>query len=477
VLETIKKLFTENCPEGVEFASIRYVSEKSEIISVEKEIPHPVERSSDQGVMVTVAGKNSYGYAATCDLSPEGIREAFAKAQDWCEKTKNISINGVASFPRHGQKNSYKTTVKKPWENVSTSAKIEMLVEECKKLKIDPRIVHYVTSLWAIHSENIFINSDGAEIVQNFDYLVPQLLVTANKGTESQTRSLGGHSMIRQGGLEVLDYFNFFKQGPQAAQESIQLLEAPSCPTGPMDLLLAPDQLYLQIHESIGHPLEMDRILGDERNYAGTSFVKIEDFGKLKYGSKLMNITFDPTIENETNSFMYDDDGLAAKKTYIIKEGVLQAALGGHTSQQRSKVLGVANSRACSWNRPTMDRITNVNMEPGTSSLEEMISSIEKGVYMKTNNSWSIDDSRNKFQFGCEWAQQIENGKLTNVVKNPGYRGSTVPFWNALTAVGNKSTFQVLGSPFCGKGQPNQVIRVGHACPAALFRNIEVFGN
>lgn len=475
--DEIKKIFSEACPKGIEYASLRYVNERSEILTVDRGVPKPPVKETDRGVMVVVAGKTSYGYAATSALSREGIKDAFDRALTWCEQTKNTSIAGVSQFPRHNRKAQYKTNVQKPWETISTSAKFELLVNECNKLKIDPRIVHTMTSLWSTHSENLFLTSDGAEIAQNFSFLVPQLSVTANEGTNTQSRTQSGHNMVRQGGMEVLDYFKFFSHGPKIAKEALDLLTAEPCPTDVRHLLLSPDQLYIQIHESIGHPLEMDRILGDERNYAGTSFVQPSDFGKLQYGSSLMNITYDPTIENEFTSFLYDDDGLEAKKVYLIQNGLLKASLGGFTSQQRSGIPGVANSRACSWNRPTIDRITNVNLEAGTSSFDEMVSQTEKGVWMQTNNSWSIDDSRNKFQFGCEWAQLIENGKLTKVVKNPGYRGVTVPFWNNLVAVGNQDTFEILGTPFCGKGQPNQVIRVGHACPAALFSNIEVFGN
>lgn len=476
MIDEIKRLFLETCPKGVEYASIRYVNEQSEVLTVEKDIPKPAGRETDRGVMVVVAGKTSYGYAATSSISREGIKNAFDQALRWCKQTEGNSVSGVSLFPRHNKKANYKTKVQKPWETISTSAKFELLVDNCKKLNIDPRIVHTMTSLWSTNSDNFFMTTDGAEISQNFSFLVPQLSVTAFDKSISQTRTQSGHNKVRQGGMEVLDYFNFFAHGPEMAKQAIELLEAPSCPTDVRSLMLSPDQLYIQIHESIGHPLEMDRILGDERNYAGTSFVQKSDFGKLQYGSKLMNVTYDPLVENEFNSFLYDDDGMEAKKVYLIENGLLKASLGGYTSQQRSGIPGVANSRACSWNRPTIDRITNVNLEAGTSTFEEMVAQTEKGVWMQTNNSWSIDDSRNKFQFGCEWGQLIENGKLTKVVKNPGYRGVTVPFWNSLKAVGNEDTFEVLGTPFCGKGQPNQVVRVGHACPVALFENIEVFG-
>lgn len=237
-----------------------------------------------------------------------------------------------------------------------------------------------------------------------------------------------------------------------------------------------PSQMILQIHESIGHPLELDRIIGDERNFAGWSFVQKEDFGKLRYGSNLMNVSFDPGVTGEFASYEFDDTGVRAERALLIEEGILRRGLGSAESQLRSGIPGVANARACSWNRPPIDRMANLNLEPGSSSLNEMISSVERGVMMDTNRSWSIDDFRNKFQFGCEYGKLIEKGRITKTVRNPNYRGQTLQFWRSLKNVGNPETFTILGVPNCGKGEPNQVIRVGHASPACLFDQIEVFG-
>ena len=243
-----------------------------------------------------------------------------------------------------------------------------------------------------------------------------------------------------------------------------------------MDLLLAPDQMILQIHESIGHPLELDRILGDERNYAGTSFVTPDMFGSYQYGSELLDVTFDPSRPEQLASYAWDDEGTPAAREYLIRGGVLLRGLGGAISQARTGLPGVANSRAESWNRPPIDRMANLNLEPGDASFEQMVGSVERGVYMETNCSWSIDDSRNKFQFGCELGRRIEDGELREVVKKPGYRGISATFWRSLAAVGDASGLEVLGTPFCGKGEPNQVIRVGHASPPCLFRGVDVFG-
>jgi len=209
---------------------------------------------------------------------------------------------------------------------------------------------------------------------------------------------------------------------------------------------------------------------------SGTSFITPDMFGNYRYGSELLNITYDPTLREEVAAFGYDDDGTPASKVFLIKDGILVTPLGGKLSQTRAGLPGTANARACAWNRPPIDRMANLNVEPGTSSLEAMIGSIRRGILMRTNVSWSIDDSRNKFQFGCEWGELIEEGRRTQVVKNPNYRGVSATFWRSLRAVGDASTFEVHGTLYCGKGEPNQVIHCGHAAPACLFAGVDVFG-
>ncbi|MEZ4411326.1 MAG: TldD/PmbA family protein, partial [Polyangiales bacterium] len=194
------------------------------------------------------------------------------------------------------------------------------------------------------------------------------------------------------------------------------------------------------------------------------------------YGSELLNVTFDPTRPEELASYAFDDEGTPAERVHVIRNGVLERPLGGRLSQRRAGLPGTANSRADNWNRPPIDRMANLNLEPGDRSLSALIEGVEKGVLLETNSSWSIDDSRNKFQFGCERGRLIEDGKLAGVVRNPNYRGVSASFWRNLAAVGDASTMQTLGTPWCGKGEPSQVIRVGHASPACVFTDVEVFG-
>jgi predicted Zn-dependent protease len=234
--------------------------------------------------------------------------------------------------------------------------------------------------------------------------------------------------------------------------------------------------MVLQIHESIGHPLELDRILGDERNYAGTSFVTPDMFGSYRYGSELLNVTFDPTVGGELASYGADDEGSLAERVHLIRRGVLERPLGGALSQARSGLAGVAGARACGWDRPPIDRMGNINLEPGDESLAGLVGRVERGVLMDTNRSWSIDDSRNKFQFGCELGRLIEDGELKGLVRNPGYRGVSAGFWRSLAGVGGREHLEVRGARNCGKGEPNQAVYVGHASPPCLFRGVSVFG-
>src|SRR5262245_36213130 len=367
--------------------------------------------------------------------------------------------------------------------NLSKTDAFDLLQRESAACRVDDRIVDWMAQLSTTHTRQLMLTADGGEALQEWRFTVPGLHVTAHRAGLTQVRSWGGrhNGFCQQGGVEVLTRSGFAGAGERTAEEVLQLLAAPNCPTGRFDLLLMPDQMMLQIHESIGHPLELDRILGDERNYAGTSFVTLDMFGTYQYGSPLLNVTFDPTREFEFANFAFDDDGAPARREHLIKDGILVRPLGGVVSQQRARrtrpaIDGVATARASSWNRPPIDRMSNLNVEAGTTPLADMIASIDDGVLMATNTSWSIDDSRNKFQFGCEWGQRIRNGKLAEVVRNPNYRGISATFWRSLAMVGDPATVEVLGTPYCGKGEPNQIIRVGHASPACRFRGVDVFG-
>jgi predicted Zn-dependent protease len=455
--------------------SLRHVRQTDQYLCVRRGVAEPPRLALDEGAMLVARAGGSEAYAATSDLSQAGLQQALDRAEALARQLAAHGLVNQAPLAMAQARQDYLAPgVEQPFATVSDC--LALLHAEAAQVPADARFASWETTLGISDVEHLYFNSAGAELRQAFRFVFPGVSVTAASDSDSQTRTLGRENFGQQGGLDVLERLGLAGSARQVADEALQLLLAPNTPEGTRDLLLMPDQMALQIHESIGHPLEMDRILGDERNYAGTSFVCLEDFGSLRYGSPLLNVTFDPSLPEELASYGFDDEGAPATKAWLIREGMLERPLGSALSALRSGLPGVANSRASSWNRAPIDRMANLNIEPGDQPLEALIASVEHGILMRTNRSWSIDDARNKFQFGCQWGQLIENGQLGAVVKNPNYRGISASFWGSLKGVGDRDSVGVLGTPYCGKGEPNQVIRVGHASPPCLFGNIDVFG-
>jgi len=482
-LEATARRAAQSLPTGVQHWAVRGVSETSEQLCVRHGVAQAPERLRDEGVMVTVIDGGGLGYAGTCDTSESGLREAFARAHELARASAGKTVFDYAQAPRAQSSGRYESEVRRPAHSMTLADKFELLRRVDAHAHRGAHIVDSSTKLWTVQTEQLFFTSEGAMAHQRFSFTTPEVQVTAHRDGVTQVRSSAGqyNGFCQQGGLEVLDRARFEQEGERVAAQALELVSAPVCPSQRMDLVLMPDQMMLQIHESIGHPLELDRILGDERNFAGTSFVTPDMFGHYCYGSDLLNVSFDPGRAHEFAGFAFDDDGMPAQRQMLIERGVLKRALGGALSMARSRaagtaVEGVATTRACSWNRAPIDRMSNLNVEPGESSFEDIIASTELGILMQTNCSWSIDDSRNKFQFGCEYARLIRNGQLAEVVRTPNYRGVSATFWRSLAMVGNESTFEVMGTPFCGKGEPSQIARVGHAAPVCKFASVDVFG-
>jgi predicted Zn-dependent protease len=457
--------------QSAEWAAIRFSSETTTDCAIRNDKPDSNNTSLDEGAMCEVLIDGHFGYAATADLTIAGLQRAFDRAIATTRATGQYKAQAFTPNERPRAVGNFRSARRRDLDALTLAEITDCLLAASQAMQLSDLLVSRTASAMLVRTQIDYYSSNGSETHQSFDMLDITLSATAVEGSESQTRSW---SRTGQFGGEVFDRARLVEQAERTAREALALLAAENCPSGRMDLLLMPDQMMLQIHESIGHPLELDRILGDERNYAGWSFVKPEDFGRLQYGSPLMNVSFDPTRPHELASYDFDDGGNRATREMLIENGVLKRGLGSLESQLRSGLPGVANFRSASWNRAPIDRMANINMEPGTSSLDELIAQVEQGVLMHTNRSWSIDDYRNKFQFGCEYGQLIESGRLGRVVRNPNYRGVTVDFWNRLAAVGRYD--EVFGTPNCGKGEPSQVIRVGHASPPCLFRDVEVFG-
>ena len=476
-MELAKRLSTLDHSEA-EWIGLREVFNQTTSCSVENERPLSNRLSVDHGFMVEVLRNGHLAWAATTDEN--SLQDCVNRALTLTHRNERHKIHHFTSGHRPPHRGGYRSQdhFQSAPRKVALRDINDFLIRCCRVMNVSDKIERTRAEARLTQSRQCFASTSGADIEQCFSFLASGQSATAVSPGSVQTRSRNGHdgNVLQERWEFLLDDPGLMEELGQVGEEAVELLGARECPDDTLDLLLLPGQMLLQIHESIGHPLEIDRILGDERNYAGSSFVTLKDFGHLRYGANLLNVTFDPTVPGQYASYGHDDNGSPAKREYLIKDGTLVRGLGGIESQSRSQVPGVANARASSWNRPPIDRMANINLEHGTSSLDDMIASVERGVLMDSNRSWSIDDYRRKFQFGCEYAKMIEGGKITHTLRNPNYRGITLPFWHNLKKVGNKSTVASYGSSYCGKGEPNQIIKVGHSSPACLFEKVSVFG-
>ena len=423
-------------------------------------------RTLDQGVMLSISKNGKVFRQATSILDRNHL--------------KNLIKHGVGQFnqlEKYFLPESSFVCHEGEIRDFSDDNKLEdnEFIQGLEKLskKTAGYLDHIRSSLGETVEERVLVNSRGGVFQDLKTYSQYNTDLVGEKNNITQNRSNGG--VIFQGNIDDSFINRALVEKDQLLKELGELLDAPLCPKMTGSLLLPSDQMYIQIHESIGHPLELDRILGDERNYAGGSFVKKEDFGSLRYGTEQMNVVFDPGQVQQPVGYKFDDTGKKAETEFLIKDGILVAGIGGAESQRRSNVLGTASTRVSNWNRPPIDRMGNINLLAGSSPYMEMVKAIENGVLMKTNRSWSIDDQRDKFQFGCEIGYLIRDGEIKNVVRAPNYEGRTVPFWNSLEMVGDQDSVNDFGTSQCGKGEPNQAVRVGHQSPACLFSNISIF--
>ncbi|MEM8602851.1 MAG: TldD/PmbA family protein [Cyanobacteria bacterium P01_H01_bin.121] len=461
-----------------DWVGLRLIKERQIIYEVRDGQPRSPAAHTSYGAMVEVLAQGQLGYAATPIVNKQGLQSAARRAYGQAIAASQWSIFPFTRAVRPTETGHYLAKPEIDLEQVPPADILARLDELGRSLRVSDQIVQTTALAIATQRECWLIDQEqAADIYQNQSWVTAHLSATAKDGQIVQTRTNHGyHAHTYQGGWEVLLQPELLEHAEQIGREAVELLTAAECPDRTTTLVLAPDQMMLQLHESVGHPLELDRILGDERNYAGGSFVSPQDFGQLQYGSPLMNVTFDPSLPFELASYGYDDTGNPAQRHYLIQDGQLQRGLGSLESQSRLGVQGVACARMSSWNRPPIDRMANLNLEPGQEGLDSMIQQIEHGVLMRSNRSWSIDDRRYKFQFGCEYAQLIENGQITKTLRNPNYRGVTPAFWHNLIHVGDRSTWQAFGTPMCGKGEPQQMVGVGHGAPVCAFANVEVFG-
>jgi TldD protein len=462
--------------QGAQYADARVVRFKSESVEVRN---HNVEAlSSDEslgfGVRVIVDG--FWGFAASHKMTMDEADAVAAKAVRIARASALVrGPRADIGAPQSGN-GTYRTPVQKDSFAVSLDDKVALLLRTTETMMRAPNIVSAEASIYSQREDKIFASSEGAYIEQELYETGCGIEATAVDEGEVQNRSYPNSVGRHQGteGWEFVERYDLEGNAARVAEEASALLRAKSMQPGTTTVILDGSQVALQIHESCGHPIELDRVLGTEAAFAGTSFLTTEKLNTFRYGSDLVNMTADATIPGGLGTFGFDDEGVPAQRAPIVREGTFCGYL---TSRETAAALGQRSNgamRADGWSRIPLIRMTNVSLEPGTWTLEGMIADTDDGIYMETNRSWSIDDKRLNFQFGTEIGREIKNGKLGDLVKNPTYTGITPRFWGSCDAIGNHDLWVVWGTPNCGKGQPEQVAHTGHGAAPARFRNVQV---
>jgi len=465
---------------GAWYADARAVDSRGERVQVKNGSVEALSDSRSRGLGVRViAGRGSaraWGFAACADTAASAVRDTARRAVDLARAAATTVSEPVRLAEVEPAVDDVALDVETDPDDVALEDRIALLME-CDRLMRAEGVEIAIASVRVLHESKHFASSEGASIhqhrIETGGALEATAIADCGACRRSYPSSHGGQVTTR--GWELIDEIDLAGNAARIAAEARSLTDAPECPSGEMDLILAGGQLALQLHESCGHPIELDRVLGTEASYAGTSFLTPDKLGSFRYGSDAVNITADATLPGGLGSFAYDDEGVPAQRSWIVREGIFTGYL---TSRETAAQLGLDGSngsmRADGWARLPLIRMTNVNLEPGEQSREEIVASTERGILMEDNLSWSIDDRRLNFQFGCEAGLLIEDGEITQMVRRPSYTGITPQFWRSCDAVANADTWRVWGVPNCGKGEPGQTARVGHGVSTARFRGVRV---
>ncbi|MHA2609813.1 MAG: TldD/PmbA family protein [bacterium JZ-2024 1] len=461
---------------GVPYVEFRGESSEYEEIYLKNGIPEKIQRNFSEGIGIRVLREGSWGFASSPVVGKRSagavLRQALQLAQE-AQKTQNepekLDDSPLAD-------SDYITPVQEDPFQVSLDEKIGILQEAHNQMKKAKNIV--LTEGWLrCWRRKIWLQVTGSKpLYQEIIACGGGISAYASEGTEVQRRSFpashGGN--FHTAGWEFVRSLNIPEHAYAIAEEASALLSAPLTPQGDFPVVIGSAQMALQIHESIGHPTELDRIFGSEISFAGGSWVSPDSINSLPYGSEKLHIVGDSTYPGGLGTFGFDDEAVPSHSFPIIQHGILVNCLSSRETAWKIGKKSTACMRASNWNRIPLIRMVNVSMPPGNMSLEDLLADISYGIFLDVNKSWSIDDRRLNFQFATEYAREIRNGKLGTLLKNPIYSGITPQFWSRLLAVGDQSTCHLWGIPNCGKGEPVQTMYVGHGAPACLFRNLSV---
>ena len=479
-LPKIHHLLAETCRllkrRGVDYADLRWVEQAHEELIVQNLQVQHVSHSTGEGVAVRVLYRGAWGHASSCRVDGEGLRQTAEKAIEMARAVALDSPGKVRFHPVRPARAKYESPLEVDPFQVEMQKKLDYLMWACQVLKDHSSIRTATAALEFFRTDKLFCSTEGALIEQRITESGGGIEAVAALDHEVQRRCFpsSNDSCLAQAGYEYVKGLDFVGEAARVRKEAVALLRAKECPSGARTLLLMPDQLALQLHESCGHPAELDRALGLELSFAGGSFLTPDRLDKFRYGSKRVNITADATLPLGCGTFAYDDEGVPAQRMPIVREGIF---VGYLSSRESASSIGRTSSgamRADGWNSVPIVRMTNVSLEPETGTLQDLIRDTKRGILMATNKSWSIDDRRLNFQFGAEIAWEIHNGKLGQAYKNPVYTGITPEFWNSCSGIAGPEEWKLFGVANCAKGEPVQIMHVGHGASPARFERVQV---
>ncbi|HYZ84122.1 MAG TPA: TldD/PmbA family protein [Bryobacteraceae bacterium] len=463
---------------GVEYADVRLEAIRERHLATKNGKVVGVSEHETLGIGIRVLSNGAWGFAGTSDLSAKGIEAAVNRAYQIAEASSLVRLHPTRLAPEQPHQGSWTSPCRIDPFSLSSDEQLSHLLAVDAELRRTSGVTLAETQMAFARNETWFASTEGSRLHQVRTTSGAGCAAYSYKEDEIQKRSyptsFGGQYELK--GYELVHEWDMLAHAPRLAEEAVALHTADPCPQGHFDIILEGSQLGLQIHESIGHPIELDRVLGSEANYAGLSFLSLNDVDRLRYGSEIVNVVCDARLEHGQGlgTFAYDDEGVPAQGVPIIENGIFR---GFMTSRETAASIGAPRSsgtmRADGWHRLPLIRMTNVSLLPGRQSLDEVFDA-DRAIYMETNKSWSIDDKRYNFQFGTEIAWEIKNGKKVRMLRNPTYSGISTEFWNSCDAIAGPEHWTLWGVPNCGKGQPEQVIGTGHGASPARFRNVSV---
>jgi len=466
---------------GASYADARIVAMRSRALATKNGKLGSASDGESLGCAVRAIADGAWGFAASSEMSRAAVEATAANAVEIARASARVKHSDVQLAPEKPVTADWTTPYKTDPFSISIAENMDLLLDLDATLRGVAGVTLAETNLNCNREEQWFLSSEGADIHQTKVSTGAGYAAYSFAENEIQKRSypnsFGGQWQNK--GYELIAELKLIENARRIGEEAVALHSADQCPEGVFDIILDSSQLGLQIHESVGHPIELDRVLGMEANFAGTSFLTLDKLRTLRYGSELVNVVADARQEHGPGlgTFGYDDEGVAAQCTPIITRGLFTGYL---SSRETAHTIGETRSggtvRAEGWNRLPMIRMTNISLLPGEKplSLEQLIASTDHGILMQTNRSWSIDDKRFNFQFGCEIGWEIKGGKRVRMLKNPSYSGITTEFWNSLDAICSRDEWTLWGTPNCGKGQPQQVMGTGHGAAPSRFRQVKV---